>query len=50
MWSILDIGIGRDDDGIPVRPTVNNSVFVNYIKHVFCQNMRVLNNVGTVAQ
>ena len=37
MWSLLDIG--RDDDGIPVRATVNNSVFVNYIKHVFCQSI-----------
>ena len=37
MWSLLDIG--RDDDGIPVRATVNNSVFVNYIKHVYCQSI-----------
>ena len=27
-----------DDDGIPVSATVNTSVFVEYIKHVYCQS------------
>ena len=36
MWSLLDMG--RDDDGIPVSATVNTSVFVEYIKHVYCQS------------
>ena len=37
MWSLLDIG--RDDDGIPISATVNKSVFVDYIKHVYCQSI-----------
>lgn len=36
MWSMLDIV--RNENGIPVSATVNENVFISFIKHVYCQS------------